>query len=240
VIIGDCIEHMRKSAGVDLLNFLVYRTKLITVKFPLQMRQDSWEGHKSEAHLSVWSEHDFRGMDVLFTQRNYMCLALVRGYLNQTMEWIPPLVAQRFGYANMADFYAREPTRLSLADSESRREDCCLSKIRSAIPAGATYILVDDAQTRLAADAEHVTLPFLEHKGEYWGRPLDDQHAIRELERMRRRGCAYIVFAWPALWWLDSYRAFNLHLRSNYKCSFENEFLVAFDLRTGSARMKHE
>jgi hypothetical protein len=231
VIIGDCIEHMRKSAGVDLLNFLVYRTKLIAVKFPLQMRQDSWEGHKSEAHLSVWSEHDFRGMDVLFTQRNYMCLALVRGYLNQTMEWIPPLVAQRFGYANMADFYAREPARLSLADSESRREDCCLSKIRSAIPAGATYILVDEAQTRLGCDRERTTLPFLENSGEYWGRPIDDQHAISEVERMRKRDCSHVVFAWPALWWLQTYSAFNLHLRSNYRCSFEGEFLVVFDLR---------
>jgi 16S rRNA A1518/A1519 N6-dimethyltransferase RsmA/KsgA/DIM1 with predicted DNA glycosylase/AP lyase activity len=24
VIIGDCIEHMKKSAGIDLLNFLIY------------------------------------------------------------------------------------------------------------------------------------------------------------------------------------------------------------------------
>ena len=29
VIIGDCIEHMRKSMGLDLLNFLVYRAKLM-------------------------------------------------------------------------------------------------------------------------------------------------------------------------------------------------------------------
>src|SRR5437870_5018807 len=83
VMIGDCIEHMRKSVGVDLLNFLVYRSKIIIVKFPLQMIQTSWQDHKSEAHISIWSEHDFRGMDYLFSERNFICLALVRGYLNQ-------------------------------------------------------------------------------------------------------------------------------------------------------------
>jgi hypothetical protein len=151
------------------------------------------------------------------------------------MEWIPPEITQRFGYANMADFYAREPSRLSLADIESRREQFCLSKIRAAIPSGATYILVDEAQTRLGSDSERRTLPFLENRGEYWGRPIDDRHAISEIERMRKRDCTHIVFAWPALWWLDTYEAFNLHLRSNYRCSFESEFLVAFDLRQRSA-----
>jgi predicted TPR repeat methyltransferase len=43
LIIGDCIEHMRKSIGLDLLNFLVYRSKLIAVKFPLQVTQNAWE-----------------------------------------------------------------------------------------------------------------------------------------------------------------------------------------------------
>ena len=31
VIIGDCIEHLRKSQGVDLLNFWYYRAKTIIV-----------------------------------------------------------------------------------------------------------------------------------------------------------------------------------------------------------------
>ena len=33
VIIGDCIEHMRKSDGVDLLNFLMYRSGYICVTY---------------------------------------------------------------------------------------------------------------------------------------------------------------------------------------------------------------
>ena len=231
VIIGDCIEHMRKSVGLDLLNFLVYRSKVILVKFPLQMPQNAWEGHASEAHLSVWSRHDFNGMDCLFVERNFICLAVVRGYLNQTIEWIPPAVTQCFGYAGMAEFYASEPSRLSLADVATRRETLCLAEIRHTIPSGAVYILVDEFQTRLASDSERISLPFLEKQGEYWGHPRDDAQAISEIERMRQSGCTHIVFAWPALWWLDCYEAFNQYLRSNYACTLDNELIVAFDLR---------
>lgn len=231
VIIGDCIEHLRKSVGVDLLNFLVYRAKLIIVKFPLQMLQNAWEGHKSEAHLSVWSEHDFRGMDYLFAERNFICLALIRGYLNRTMEWIPPAVMQRFGYADMAEFYAREPSRVSSADVQSRQANSSLLEIRSIIPSGTTYILVDELQTGLASGTERRAVPFLEKDGQYWGRPADDQQAITEMERLRRSGCTHIIFAWPAMWWLDYYQGFNQYLRSNFSCALDNERIVAFDLR---------
>ena len=233
VIIGDCIEHMRKSIGLDLLNFLVYRSKIIIVKFPLQMLQNAWQGHKSEAHVSVWSEHDFRGMDCLFAERNFICLAMIRGYLNQTTEWIPPAVMQHFGFANMGEFYARDPSRLSVADVQSRRESLSLSEIRRAIPSGATYILVDELQTRLADDAHCRSLPFLENNGEYWGSPEDDRQAISELERMRKSGCTHIVFAWPAMWWLDYYTGLHRHLESGFRRVLKNERLIVFDLRLG-------
>ena len=231
VILGDCIEHMRKSVGLDLLNFLVYRSRIIVVKFPVQMIQDPYQGHQSEAHVSVWSEHDFRGMDCLFAERDFICLAMVRGYLNQTMEWLPAPVMQRFGYASMAEFYARDPARLSLADVESRRQGSALTEIGMVIPSGATYILVDELQTRLAADAEHTALPFLERDGEYWGPPADSQDAIREIERMRQSGCTHIVFAWPAMWWLDYYRDMTEYLRTRHRRVLESDRLRIFDLR---------
>lgn len=238
LIFGDSLEHMRKSAGVDLLNFLVYRSKIIIVKFPLQMTQNTWEGHASEAHLSVWSARDFDGFDCVFAERNSICLAMVRGYLNQTIDWLPPAVTRCFGYASMTDFYAREPGRLSLADVVSQRETRCREQLHGTIPDGATYILVDELQTRLGADGARTSLPFLEHDGEYWGHPNDDVQAIAELERMRRSGCTHIVFAWPAFWWLDCYDAFTRHLRDHYDCVLENDLLVGFDLRagTGAAR----
>jgi hypothetical protein len=195
------------------------------------MVQDPYQGHESEAHISVWSEHDFRGMDCLFAERDFICLAMVRGYLNQTMEWLPAAVMQRFGYASMAEFYARDPARLSAADVETRRQGSALSEIRTVIPPGASYILVDELQTRLAADAEHRALPFLERNGEYWGLPADSQEAIREIERMRQSGCTHIVFAWPAIWWLDYYRDMAEYLRTRNRCVLENGRLSIFDLR---------
>jgi hypothetical protein len=231
VIIGDCIEHLRKSVGIDLLNFLIYRSRVIMVKFPVQMPQNAWQGHTSEAHVSIWSENDFRGMDHLFAERNFNCLVMIRGYLNHSLEWIPAAVMRRFGYADMAEFYASDPARFSFADIESRRENLSFSEIRRTISVGATYILVDESQTRLGSDNERRVLPFLENNGEYWGRPGDDDHAISEFERMRAHGCTHIVFAWPAMWWLDYYSGFNEYLRSNYDCMLHNERLVAFDLR---------
>src|SRR5579871_5356459 len=45
VLIGDCIEHMRKSTGTDLLNFLIYRAGYICIIYPEAYVQDDWQGH---------------------------------------------------------------------------------------------------------------------------------------------------------------------------------------------------
>jgi hypothetical protein len=147
------------------------------------------------------------------------------------MEWLPAAVMQRFGYASMAEFYARDPARLSVADVESRRQRSALSEIRLVVPPGATYILVDELQTHLAVDEEHRALPFLERNGEYWGLPADSLEAIREIERMRRSGCTHIVFAWPAIWWLDYYQEMAEYLRTRNRCVLESGRLRIFELR---------
>src|SRR3989344_7453428 len=59
IMIGDIIEHLRKSDGIDLLNFLIYRSRWIAVQFPHRYLQNSVEGYHSEAHISVWSAKDF-------------------------------------------------------------------------------------------------------------------------------------------------------------------------------------
>jgi len=84
VIIGDCIEHMRKSHAIDLLNFLVYRAGYILVLWPDEAIQDDWEGHAAEAHISTWSVDDFRPWNVLHASRyvetGRMNIVLLRGY----------------------------------------------------------------------------------------------------------------------------------------------------------------
>jgi len=72
--------------------------------------------------------------------------------------------------------------------------------------------------------------PFLERDGQYWGAPPDDDTAISELERMRRLGVRFVIFAWPAFWWLEHYREFHNYLRSNFQCALQNDRVIAFNL----------
>src|SRR5205823_6557192 len=75
--------------------------------------------------------------------------------------------------------------------------------IKSLVQPGDTLILVDADEWGIGRNLAglHV-LPFMERNGQYWGPPGDDATAIAELERLRQCGARFIVFAWPAFWWL--------------------------------------
>jgi hypothetical protein len=103
--------------------------------------------------------------------------------------------------------------------------------IAALIPPEEAFILVDHGKFGNMVTAGRRAIPFLERDGQYWGTPPDDDTAIGELERLRRSGASYMVFAWPAFWWLDYYADLREHLRSKFRCVMENDFLVAFDLR---------
>lgn len=104
-------------------------------------------------------------------------------------------------------------------------------EIARLVPPGEPFILVDDQALGEEVAAGRQPIPFLERDGEYWGAPPDDETAIEELNRLREGGARFIVFAWPAFWWLGYYKAFEAYLRSNFECPLENERLIAFDLR---------
>ncbi len=100
------------------------------------------------------------------------------------------------------------------------------------IPPGNAFILVDENNWAVGEDiAARRRIPFLERDGQYWGSPADDATAIRELERLRQSGAGYIVFAWPAFWWLDYYTEFHGYLESEFRCILRNNNVVVFDLR---------
>jgi glycosyltransferase involved in cell wall biosynthesis len=100
------------------------------------------------------------------------------------------------------------------------------------IPPGEAFILVDeDCWTTTETLAGRRRIPFLERDGQYWGAPPDDRTAIAELERLRQSGASFLVLAWPSFWWLDYYREFHRHLRTNFRCLLENERVVVFSLR---------
>ncbi|MBW4423605.1 MAG: glycosyltransferase family 2 protein [Nostoc desertorum CM1-VF14] len=114
--------------------------------------------------------------------------------------------------------------------SWSERLEIAMQEIASVIPSGKRLILVDENQWGCEMLPEFDALPFLEHEGQYWGAPLDDEIAIQEIERMRQAGASFMVIAWPAFWWLDYYSGLRNYLSSNFRCVLENSRLVVFDL----------
>jgi glycosyltransferase involved in cell wall biosynthesis len=99
-------------------------------------------------------------------------------------------------------------------------------------PAGDSFILVDEEQWNTGGCvAGRKPIPFMERDGRCWGKPRDDREAIQEIERLRLAGANFMVFAWPAFWWLDHYSGMTRFLRGEFKCVLENERLVVFDMR---------
>jgi SAM-dependent methyltransferase len=106
-------------------------------------------------------------------------------------------------------------------------------EVAALIPPGRTIILVDQDEFGGQVGAGHRRIPFLERDGQYWGPPPDNKTAIREFERLRHAGADFMIFGWPAFWWLEYYSEFSGYLRANFPCPLENERLVVFDLRKG-------
>lgn len=107
-----------------------------------------------------------------------------------------------------------------------------MEEVMAVVPPGGRFILVDQDEWGTSADvAGRSRIPFLERDGEYWGTPPDDTTAVRELERLRHDGAAFLAFGWPAFWWLDYYSGLRRHLRSNFRSVLENDRVILFDLR---------
>ena len=110
-----------------------------------------------------------------------------------------------------------------------------VGSIEASIPAGGTFVLVDDDQWG-AGDAVRGRRRrhFVERDGCYWGPPADDSAAVSELAGLRRGGADFVVFAWPSLWWLDHYPALHEYLRKGSRAAWWDEDLALFDLRAGN------
>lgn len=118
--------------------------------------------------------------------------------------------------------------RMAWKDSVERATE----EIAGIVPEDKRLILVDEMQWGLGPRvAGRAAFPFLERGGEYWGVPADGESAIRELERLRGRGAEFIVFGWPAFWWLEHYSSLRAYLAARYRQVYRNERIVAFDIR---------
>jgi hypothetical protein len=81
VVIGDCLQHLPKSAGLDLLNALVYRCAWLVVLVPEFIIQGAVDGADSSVHRSVWSERDMHWHDLwAWDNARAITMFVLRGY----------------------------------------------------------------------------------------------------------------------------------------------------------------
>jgi 2-polyprenyl-3-methyl-5-hydroxy-6-metoxy-1,4-benzoquinol methylase len=83
IILGDVLEHLPKSQGIDLVHFLIYRCKTMIIIYPIGRIQNEYKGSKYEAHVSVWGLNDFKGLNLygveLHPQSHFV---VIRGYID--------------------------------------------------------------------------------------------------------------------------------------------------------------
>ena len=231
VMIGDVIEHLRKSAATDLLNFLVYRSMVIFVKFPVQMIQGDWAGHVSEAHVSVWSELDFASFDHIFVERDPMQMAVVRGYRNHAIEWVPEPFIRALGHDSCTAYYDERPERWKRADRETRWRHQCDATLESLIKPGERFIMIDEEQSGLLRRRTAWRIPFLEQGGQYFGMPANDEAALDELQRQRKAGARWLIIAQSSFWAIAFYPGLMRELETHHRCEVRDSSLVVFQLR---------
>lgn len=121
--------------------------------------------------------------------------------------------------------------KLSALRTWIERTDGLAGDLSRVVPPGASVIMVDQGALGRLASAGYRVSPFPEEDGRYAGPPADDDSALREFERLRDRGAQFMIFAWPAFWWMDHYRGLARELRTAFPVVLENARAIVFDLR---------
>ena len=97
--------------------------------------------------------------------------------------------------------------------------------VHSALPSDATVLVVskgDDELLRLGGrPAWH--FPQAADGGYAGCYPANSAEAIEHLETLRARGAEFLLFPRAALWWLEYYDAFTLHLQRRYRVAVRRE-----------------
>jgi hypothetical protein len=240
VLCLEVAEHLPANSAPTLIDSLVSLGPVIV--FSAAVPYQGGTHHVNEQWPEYWACH--------FSAKGYVPVDCVRRQIWQLhdVEWYYAqniLLYVERGYLNSNSFLQQEaentpPTPLSLVHPVKYLElvlQLRLSaEVAEIVPPSESFILVADGDFGFEGLPIRKGLPFLEHDGAYWGPPGNDDHAIRELERMCRSGAAFIIFTWRSFWWLDYYVGFHQYLCSKFQCVRKNDCLIAFDLRpTGSA-----
>lgn len=210
---------------------------VFSAAIPLQGGVD----HVNEQWPEYWVERFVaRGYEAIdgLRPRIWMNAAVDWYYAQNALVFVQPHLLSRPAVARARQGTAAAPLPLvhprlwQSALGWFRNLIAAIEDVGTAVPAGVLVAIADQAQCGAALAAGRPAVPFPERDGVYWGAPADDAAAVAELERVRARGAAALVVAWPAFWWLTHYRKFHDHLRSSFRCLVDNDRTVIFDLRS--------
>jgi trans-aconitate methyltransferase len=93
VLFNDILEHLFRSEAMDVLDFLLYRSKFVVVQWPNDYLQDAQDGHESEVHRSNFNLKDLidYNFDILKYKKKYyleheftLNFAIIKGYKHKT------------------------------------------------------------------------------------------------------------------------------------------------------------
>lgn len=118
-LLGDSLGHLPKSAGIDLLNALVYRCAWIVVVAPEFIVPQTVDGMASGMHRSVWSERDLAWHDLwAWDNCRATTLMVLRGYQaspNLTLaQWVAEVNAGQVPLRHFDGQADVRPARLRL------------------------------------------------------------------------------------------------------------------------------
>jgi SAM-dependent methyltransferase len=232
-------EHLRSASAGTFVDSL---TRLApAVLFSAAIPYQGGTRHINEQWPDYWVAH--------FADKGYASIDCIRRHVwqNQDIEWYyaqnvllfatseliasSPLLQEELERTAPEPLALVHPRMYLETIAEMRKLLATTQDLSALIPRGDSFILVDQDVVRRELAAGLRAIPFLERDGQYWGPPGDDRTAIQELERLRGSGASFIIFAWPAFWWLEYYSGLHDYLKSRFIRIANTERLVAFDLR---------
>jgi cyclopropane fatty-acyl-phospholipid synthase-like methyltransferase len=239
VVSLEVAEHLLPDSAETFIDSLTQLAPVIL--FSAAIPHQGGTSHVNERWPDYWTKH--------FGDRGYAVVDCIREKVwdNDNVDWWyaqNTLVYAKWDYlqshAELENEYRRtRASQLAIVHPKKYLHAMWMYQVLMAsrdiaevIPSDESFILVDQGQFGSEFTEVHRVLPFLEKDGCYWGPPPDNSTAIDELERQRRSGAKFIVFGWPAFWWLDHYTELSRHLRTEYRCVLENERVIVFDIRS--------
>jgi acyl carrier protein len=100
-------------------------------------------------------------------------------------------------------------------------------------PPEAFVLILNSGDDHLLEVPDRKVWPFPCDERGTWGavgHPVDGEHAIAMLERLRELGATHIVCLGPELWWLDYYQGLRVHLERDGGSVAETPLGIVYEL----------